>query len=202
MRKNKSILIGIVIVILGVISVITYSQGKIGRTNDGKVFGDQYYESIELLNDELKTHIYLYGDNIVFDTDVECTKLNDLSQLVISKEDDYTILIVNDEKTDYNIEDEQWAKINNLLLENKNFFFYYYGTRSQKSLISNEIFDDNTFLDGDLCTGRVLKNGESWISCGVVEDSNLHVGNNKIADKYRPGQFIIEDIGYYIKSNY
>ena len=46
MRKNKSILIGIVIVILGVISVITYSQGKIGRTNDGKVFGDQYYESI------------------------------------------------------------------------------------------------------------------------------------------------------------
>lgn len=39
------------------------------------------------------------------------------------------------------------------------------------------------------------------ISCGVVEKSNLHAGKNKIADKYRPGQFIIENIGYYIKLN-
>ncbi len=201
MKKRTGIIFGIIIIVIIFFS-FGYRRYMISKEHDGKVFGDEYYESIELLNDELKTHMYLYGDDIVFDTDVEYTKLKDLSQLVVSKEDDYTILIVNDDKTNYNIGDEQWLQIKNLLENNSHFFFYYYGTRSQKSLISNGIFDNNTFLDGDLCTGRVLKNGESWSSCGVVEESNLHVGNNKIADKYRPGQFIIENIGYYIKSNY
>lgn len=166
--KKRGIVIGMVVVVLVMmVSPFVLSKTHLFRVTpmdtDGKVFGDQYYESIELLNNELKTHIYVYGDDIVFDTDVKYTKLDDLSQFNISEDDDYTILIVNDDKTDYNIGDDQWTQINNLLEKNRTFFFYYYGVRSQKNLISNGIFDDNTFMTGDLCTGRVLKKGKRWI---------------------------------------
>ena len=89
---------------------------------DGKVFGDEYYESIDLLNNKLKTNIYVYGDDIVFDTDVNYEKIDDLSEFKMSKTDDYDILIINDEKTDLHISDKQWEKVKSLLDENDNFF--------------------------------------------------------------------------------
>ena len=108
-------------------------------------------------------------------------------------------MIINDDKTDFHISDEQWGKVKNLLDENDNFFFYYFGKRSNQKIIDNNIVDD--FQDDDMCTGIVMNNGTRCI-CTIMSDSDLHVGNNKVADKYRPGQLIIESIGFYIESNY
>lgn len=166
---------------------------------DGKVFGDEYYESIDLLNNKLKTNIYVYGDDIVFDTDVNYEKIDDLSEFKMSKTDDYDILIINDEKTDLHISDKQWEKVKSLLDENDNFFFYYFGKRSNQKLAEYKIADD--FQDDDICTGVVMNNGSRCI-CTIMSDSDLHVGNNEVADTYRPGQLIIESIGFYIESNY
>lgn len=207
MKKKIIIIIACIVVVLAAIGLlISYKlHGSIFlHTKDyqGKVFGDSYYDSIDILNNKLNTKMFLFGDDIVFDKDVVISKIDTIDKFTLPKQSDYVILIVNESKKDLGITTEMWKNIKELLDKNLNFFFYYYGTRNSQKLIDCGIFDINTFQEGDLCEGSVVDNGSRIISGGIVVESELHIGKNKVADKYRPGQLIIEDIGFNIESNF
>lgn len=174
MKKKAKIIIGILLaVVLVGIAVQTIISGVSYYTDDSNMYAEHLMNDVDFA-------LFLYGDDILFPSEMSYGKLESADIGDIDMDHDYVYLVINDLYGNVQFTKDSLCELLSYADEHLNFSFIYIGTEKLSMIAEN--VEDFTPDEGDASFAYVVDEGYRMINLGTwkVEDYSYLSTNEKL----------------------
>ena len=159
-QKTRIVSIAISIIILFIIILIGVI---IFCTNDNEDPLNSVEHDIKLVTELYPTRFVIYGSEIDFSSSISVEYIDEIcdDNLVMGKDYEYTMIIINDLDNNVNLSDDDWKLVYGYVENDDRYNLMYLGDSDFEQIGRLGILSDITaFDDGDLSVGIVHEAGQ------------------------------------------